>query len=225
MAEETQTVELKLAEALNRRKELMVKLDGIGKVPQAMVYQTIEGRIKTMDALDSLMAKVETVPISAVIAEFALYGHQLRLIDDAIQSANRRTALRDATPEMFCTYEERENPPELKGDPLSMYSGISIALALLRRKELKGLVSSINNFKDAVTYDPQIRRDHVADDVDNVTIRAARVTRADVVAQLNFYSAKLRMIDSVIQNANWTTRVEVDAAVMADFVADDETGE
>ena len=211
------TTDLKLAEALTRRKDLMARMKNMGNVSHEIIYDRSEHRIKVIEGVDKLVAAVKMVPISKVIEEFALYGHQLRLIDDAIQKSNRKTILRNAKPEMFCTYEDRENDHELPNES-DYETGVSIASALLRRKELSGLVGSIENFKKSVQHKPNISRGNVNADIDNVVITVAKVTREDIVAQLNFFSSQLRAIDGVIQNANWTTTVIVDEIVMKDYV-------
>lgn len=82
-------MEIKLAEALLRRKELQAKVDQLARIKDNdMVYQLRSQRIKVNEGLDDLNADVPKLLVSQVTAEYDFYARQLRLIDGKIQHTN-----------------------------------------------------------------------------------------------------------------------------------------
>jgi len=94
---------------------------------------------------------------------------------------------------------------------------IKLAEALLRRKELGEKVKSVSNFKSADVYEVKVKRQKVSDDIDDIVASVPKLTLSEVLAEFDFYSRALRLIDAAIQQANWTTEVEVDDKSMSDF--------
>lgn len=81
-------MQVKLAEALLRRKELQQKVDQLKSIKQADVYQTKTGRKAAHEGLDDIIAQVPMLSISEVTAAYDWNAKQLRLVDAAIQQAN-----------------------------------------------------------------------------------------------------------------------------------------
>lgn len=82
-------MEIKLAEALLRRKELQAKVDQLARIKDNdLVYQLRSERIKVSDGFDDLHADVPKLTASQVTAEYDFYARQLRLIDGKIQLTN-----------------------------------------------------------------------------------------------------------------------------------------
>ena|ERR1700691_2207790 len=82
-------MQIKLAEALLRRKELQEKVEIIKKFKDNSVIYEVRGqRVKVTDGLDELQANFPKLDVSQVTKEYDWHARQLRLIDAAIQHAN-----------------------------------------------------------------------------------------------------------------------------------------
>lgn len=80
---------IKLAEALLRRKELQEKVSILKNLKDnQIVYQIRAQRIKVTDGLEDLNADYPKMDASQVTAEYDHYARALRLVDAAIQQAN-----------------------------------------------------------------------------------------------------------------------------------------
>lgn len=87
-------MQIKLAEALLRRKELQEKVDILKKFKDNHVYYEIRGqRVKVTDGIEELNANYPKLTASQVTAEYDFAAKQLRLIDATIQNANWTTEL------------------------------------------------------------------------------------------------------------------------------------
>jgi len=94
---------------------------------------------------------------------------------------------------------------------------IKLAEALLRRKELQGKVDTLKSIKQADLYEVKVRRQQVTDSVDDITAQVPKLTASQVTREFDWHCRQLRLVDSAIQQANWTTILEVQESVMADF--------
>lgn len=80
---------IKLAEALLRRKELAEKVQQVRNIKDAQLVYEIRGqRIKVTDGLEDLAANYPKLTLSQVTAEYDYYARALRQIDALIQQAN-----------------------------------------------------------------------------------------------------------------------------------------
>lgn len=89
--------------------------------------------------------------------------------------------------------------------------------ALLRRKELAAKVVLLSAIRKDSLFENIVVRKHVAEGIDDVVAKVPKLAIGQVTAELDHYSKALRMVDSVIQKANWTTSLEVDGHVLLDF--------
>lgn len=96
---------------------------------------------------------------------------------------------------------------------------VKLAEALLRRKELAEKVKGIQNFKQADLYEVKVKRTKVTDDVDDIIASVPKLTLSQVMAELDYYARALRLVDAAIQQANWTTEVEVGEGTMEAYRA------
>ena len=94
---------------------------------------------------------------------------------------------------------------------------IKLAEALLRRKELSEKVKGIENFKQADVYEIKVKRQKVSEDIDDIVASVPKLTLSQVTAELDHYARSLRLVDAAIQQANWTTEIEVDSKVMDSY--------
>lgn len=81
-------MQIKLAEALLRRKELQAKVHQISSIKAQNIYDLRVQRIKVADGIDEVTANVPKLTLSQVTEEYDYYARQLRLVDAAIQQAN-----------------------------------------------------------------------------------------------------------------------------------------
>jgi len=97
--------QIKLAEALLRRKELQGKVDVLKQIKEKDLFEVKAKRQKVTDSIDDIVVQVPKLTATQVTSEFDFYARQLRLIDSAIQQANwvteieiRDTAMSDYVP-------------------------------------------------------------------------------------------------------------------------------
>jgi len=100
-----------------------------------------------------------------------------------------------------------------------MSQKIKLAEALLRRKELRDKVSVLEDIDEKALYETKARRVNVTDSLDDLVAQVPKLTASQVTAEYDFYARQLRLVDAAIQQANWTTEVEVGDTVMSDYVA------
>lgn len=82
-------MEIKLAEALLRRKELNAKVEQLARIKDTdMYYQLRHQRVKVTEGLDELNADIPKLEVNQVTAEYDFYARQLRLLDGKIQHTN-----------------------------------------------------------------------------------------------------------------------------------------
>lgn len=93
-----------------------------------------------------------------------------------------------------------------------------LAMALLRRKELQGKVEMLRKLKENVIYETRVSRRQITENVDDITATVTRLTASQVTHEFDWHARQLREIDAAIQQANWTTDVEVTADNMGDYV-------
>ena len=82
---------MKLADALLRRKELQQKVDQIRGVKESQVFENILQRRQVNEQVDDIVGKVAKLELNQVTKEFDYYANKLRLIDGAIQQLNWTT--------------------------------------------------------------------------------------------------------------------------------------
>lgn len=97
---------------------------------------------------------------------------------------------------------------------------IKLAEALLRRKELAEKVAILRVFKDKdIYYEIRGQRNKITDGIDEMNANIPKMTASQVMAEYDFAAKQLRLVDAVIQQANWSTNVTVDPIVMDIYVA------
>lgn len=94
---------------------------------------------------------------------------------------------------------------------------IKLAEALLRRKELNERVARIGSIQRADLYEVKARRVRVTDSLDDITAEVPVLDLNQVTREYDFYARQLRELDAAIQQANWTTEIEVNDNNLNDF--------
>ena len=95
---------------------------------------------------------------------------------------------------------------------------IKLATALLRRKELQEKVDQLRAINTDGLFEIKVKRQPVTENVDNIIANVPRISLNQVTAGFDYYARRLRLVDATIQQANWTTEIDVDETVMQDFV-------
>lgn len=96
---------------------------------------------------------------------------------------------------------------------------VKLAELLLRRKELMGKVQGLNQLKQANIFETKVERRKVHEGIDDIIAQVPKLTASQVTAEFDWHARQLRLVDAAIQQTNWTTELEVDASVMADYAA------
>lgn len=95
---------------------------------------------------------------------------------------------------------------------------LKLAEALLRRKELAGLVETRKALNTKSLFEPVGKRVKVTDSIDDLSLMVPKLTASQVMAEHDFYARQLRKLDGLIQQANWTCEVDSgDDDLTADF--------
>jgi hypothetical protein len=97
---------------------------------------------------------------------------------------------------------------------------MKLAEALLRRKELQGKLDRIALVKDKDIFEVKTGRKAAHEGIDDIIAQVPKLALAEVTQEYDFYAKRLRLIDAAIQQANWTTDIEVDGIVDQDFPLD-----
>jgi hypothetical protein len=97
---------------------------------------------------------------------------------------------------------------------------IKLAEALLRRKELSEKINVLRHFKDnQLFYQVRGQRVPVEKGFEDLNMDIPKLTASQVTAEYDFCAKQLRLVDALIQQANWTTILEVDPMVMDTYKA------
>jgi hypothetical protein len=94
---------------------------------------------------------------------------------------------------------------------------VKLAEALLRRKELGEKVKLTATIKAADLFTLKVKRQNVTENVDEVTANVPKLTLSQVTAEFDHYAKALRHIDAAIQQANWTTTLDLPDFSMKDW--------
>jgi len=94
---------------------------------------------------------------------------------------------------------------------------VKLAEALLRRKELQEKVDQLRRVKEEDIAQFKVQRVNITDSVDEVKALVPMVTMAQITAAYDWHARQLRLVDAAIQQANWTTEIDVNDTVMSEF--------
>ena len=108
--------QIKLAEALLRRKELQEKVQVLKTIRDKDLFEVKCRRQNIADNIDEVIAQVPKLTASQVTHEFDWHSRRLRMIDSAIQQANWITEI-TVDPTIMADYESEsqvEPKPSVK---------------------------------------------------------------------------------------------------------------
>jgi len=95
---------------------------------------------------------------------------------------------------------------------------IKLAEALLKRKELQERVDRLRSLQHADFAELKIKRVNVTESTDEVRASVPYFSMQQLTHAFDTAAKNLRLVDAAIQQANWTTEIEVDDVVVADYV-------
>jgi len=97
---------------------------------------------------------------------------------------------------------------------------IKLAEALLRRKELSEKLAVLRHFKDNhAFYEVRGQRVKVTEGLEDINVNYPKLEVSQVTAEFDFVAKQLRLVDALIQQANWTTVLTVEPMVMEAYKA------
>jgi len=94
---------------------------------------------------------------------------------------------------------------------------IKLAEALLRRKELQMKVDQLEKINVNDLFVVKAQRKNVTENIDDIVASVPKVSLDQVTHAYDWHARRLRMVDALIQQANWNTELDVDATVMDDY--------
>lgn len=94
---------------------------------------------------------------------------------------------------------------------------VKLAEALLRRKELQGKVDQLAQIKDKDLFEIRAQRKAVSDSLDDIVAQVPKLTASQVTSEFDWHARQLRLVDAAIQQANWTTEIDLGETVMSDY--------
>ena len=94
---------------------------------------------------------------------------------------------------------------------------IKLAEALLRRKELQEKVDQLRQINVKELYEVKVKRQQITDSVDNIVAEVPKLNINQVTSAFDWLARRLRMIDALIQQSNWTVEIDIDKTVMDDY--------
>ena len=107
--------------------------------------------------------------------------------------------------------------PAPAAEPGSLARKVSLAEALLRRKELNQKVAQLDRIKTDGLFEVKVQRKPAHEGIDDVIAQVPKVSIAEVTSAYDWHARRLRLVDLAIQQANHATTVEVADDVMGDY--------
>lgn len=94
---------------------------------------------------------------------------------------------------------------------------VSLAHALLRRKELQQKVDQLKTINQKELFEVRAKRVNVTESLDDIVAQVPKLRPEEITAAFDWHARRLREVDLAIQQANHATQVTVPDEVMADF--------
>jgi len=94
---------------------------------------------------------------------------------------------------------------------------VKLAELLLRRKELEQKVKLLAQIDQDKLRRTEVRRQQVTDTLEDIQAKVPRITAQQVTHCYDTHAKWLRLVDAAIQQANWTTELEVADDVMSTY--------
>jgi hypothetical protein len=95
---------------------------------------------------------------------------------------------------------------------------IKLAEALLRRKELQEQTDRLRNIDQKELYEVKTGRKAAHEGIDDIIAQVPKISMRQVTHCFDWHARALRQVDAAIQQANWTTEVEIPDDAMGDYI-------
>lgn len=95
---------------------------------------------------------------------------------------------------------------------------IKLAEALLRRKELQEKVDRLRPLNQKDFFETKTGRKAVHEGLDDVIAEVSKVSFQQFTHNFDTHAKALREVDAAIQQANWTTELDINESVMAEYI-------
>jgi hypothetical protein len=95
---------------------------------------------------------------------------------------------------------------------------LSLAEALLLRKDLQGKVDRLRPIDQKAIYETKVARRSAAEGIDDIVVAVPKLSFQQFTAAFDWHAKQLRRVDAVIQRANWDTSVEIPDEAGQDYV-------
>lgn len=94
---------------------------------------------------------------------------------------------------------------------------VTLAAALLRRKELQEKVKQLQAINVKDLFEVKAKRQAISDSIDDVIASVPKLKIEQVTEAYDWHARRLREVDLAIQQANHSTKVTVSDLVMDDY--------
>lgn len=95
---------------------------------------------------------------------------------------------------------------------------IKLAEALLRRKELNDKVAVLKQIRDKDLFEVKGQRKQLTETIDDIVLQVPKLTASQFTREYDWHARQLRLVDAAIQQANWTTEIDVNDDSMSDYI-------
>ena len=86
---------------------------------------------------------------------------------------------------------------------------MKLAEALLRRKDLQAKVDRLSSIDDKALFETKTGRKPAAEGLDDIIAEVSKISFQQFTHCYDWHAKQLRLVDGVIQRANWETEVDV----------------
>lgn len=206
---ELQVVKMKLAAALQLRKQLMAAKEINHNVP---LDQSVSIDMKKFNGVNEEIKALSYYPIMDVIGPMQYNKLATQILDATVHRVNTQTELVVPVAILLNDYETTHNP---KNVDWSQVTVVSLDLALLRRTYLQAMVEKLTFYCDNALKEPTLTEDRMRPGASlagyepRSTLKYNSFLREEAVRALNFYQARLGRLDIAIQEKNWSVDVEI----------------
>ena len=94
---------------------------------------------------------------------------------------------------------------------------IKLAEALLRRKELQEKLDRLRQLREEDWFRTRTARKAAHEGFDDVIAQVPLLTEPQIEHAYDWHAKQLRIVDGIIQQANWTCEVDVPDAAVGDY--------
>lgn len=204
---------MKLAEALTLRKQLNAAMTTLGV--QAFSIPATQNLVERVDLQEApsvrIAAAIKYKPVMAVIGERDHTARRLAEIDSLIHQLNSAAVVKIPA-SMGYNF--------LSTGHSNQFVGVTVDKALSLRKFTSDIVASLKVLVTQALKEPRVKSEVLnlaTGPLNQLTITANSYDSAEAHKVLDFFQKQLRILDSAVQEFNWTHELTVPAWVTESF--------